>query len=184
MYKKDLDDCLENGAITKEEYDGIMEHLKEDECGQLTGGMAVDEKYWKFNLNGDFFSVPLWQNVYERVAPPLGVEHHFPVFAKYGYTMCGICDGFKWDREALRNADEKDLWQMMAIAERFWRVFYERINDRLQPLLSHHWVVTKDGSAKCSECGQVCNFSISNGQWQKYCGNCGSPMFGYSKEEE
>ena len=130
MYKKDLDDCLKNEAITKEEYDGIMEHLKEDKDGQLTGVMAADEKAWKFNLDGDFFNVPLWQNVYERVVPPLGVEHHFPVFAKYGYTMCGICDGFQWDREALRNADEKDLWQMMAIAERYWAVDFKRGYDQ------------------------------------------------------
>lgn len=73
----------------------------------------------------------LWMFVKEWCVPMLGAENYFPeLFGKYGKTFTGICDGWWWLDERLKDASEKDLWEMLAIASTYWLLNYEKWFDK------------------------------------------------------
>ena len=75
----------------------------------------------------------LYEFVKEWCIPMLGAENYFPdLFGKYGYTYTGICDGWQWLKDRLKDAPEKDLWQMLAIASTYWMLNYEKWYDDLR----------------------------------------------------
>jgi len=75
----------------------------------------------------------LYEFVKEWCTPMLGAENYFPdLFGKYGYTFTGICDGWWWLEDRLKDAPEKDLWQMLAIASTYWMLNYEKWYDDLR----------------------------------------------------
>ena len=82
---------------------------------------------------------PLWKYVYENISPTLGAENHFPIFYKYGMTVCGICEYWHWftsdkiteyarqkGHVPIDEAPESDLWQLIALCERYWGIQYMR----------------------------------------------------------
>ena len=131
MLKRDLDLCYEKGNLTKEDYEEWLSRMKENENGELIGQYPNGKAFYKYNMDGDIFDRPLYMFLYDRCYPPLGIEDTtdppFDVFEKYGYTNGGIHEGFEWNLEALRKAPEIDLWKMIAIIERYWRINYSRL---------------------------------------------------------
>ena len=126
MLKRDLDKCFKDGILTRKEYNEWLSGMSENEKGELVGVCPTGKTYYKYEMNGDMFDIPLWKFVYESVVPPLGIERTFDVFAKYGDTYGGMCDGFNWNKQSLKSAPEIDLWKMIAISERYWATDYER----------------------------------------------------------
>ena len=60
----------------------------------------------------------------------------------YGYTLCGICDGWNWYHKdtisdcarekgykPIEEATAEELWKIVALSERYWELFYKRINN-------------------------------------------------------
>ena len=126
MLKENLDKCFKEGNLNEAEYNEWLSGMSENDRGELVGICPNGKTYYKYEMNGDIFDIPLWEFVKKKITPPLGVETMFDVFAKYGHTYGGICDGFYWNEEALRSAPEIDLWKMIAISERCWETQYER----------------------------------------------------------
>lgn len=126
LLKKDLYECYKNGILTESEYNEWLSDMHETDNGNLIGSCPDGKAYYKYEMNGDIFDQPLWKFVLKNIVPPLGVELTFPVFAKYGYTYSGICDGFQWKEDKLKEAPEIDLWQMIGISSRYWEVQYKR----------------------------------------------------------
>lgn len=113
---------LRNGVISKEQYDG----LHRDIYGCISDSYPVGENaYRNMFLGWDLDNKGLLDFVLEDFVPPLGAEHMFPIFRKYGCTIAGMCDGWHWDERSVRNAPESDLWQMIALA-----TLYDRGRDR------------------------------------------------------
>lgn len=94
--------------------------------------MGIDEDIAK-RLGADLTKGITSEYIQKHVVPPMGIEYVYPVFFKYGRTMAGICDGWTWYEYKLRDAPQEDLWQMMAIASKYWeskyKEWYERKED-------------------------------------------------------
>lgn len=135
MLKKDLNKCYKDGTLTEAEYNEWLSGMHENNKGELCGVCPNGKIYYKFEMDGDIFDQPLWQFVSKSIVPPLGVETTFPVFAKYGYTYGGICEGFQWKEDKLKEAPEIDLWQMIGIASRYWETSYKRWYNQTQSKL-------------------------------------------------
>ena len=136
MFKSDLDKCYQDGTLTEEEYNEWLSNMTENDKGELTGVCPNGKTYYKYEMDGDIFDQPLWQFVKKNIVPPMGVENTFPVFAKYGCTYGGICDGFVWNEDKLKEASELDLWQMIGISSRYWETQYKRFYDKAQKKLN------------------------------------------------
>lgn len=79
---------------------------------------AEDEVYE--NLGG-FVTKELCDYVLEDLTPPLGAERIFPdSFGKYGFTISGISDGWKWYEDKVKSAPKTDLLIMISIANTYW----------------------------------------------------------------
>ena len=104
-----------NGKVfTKEE----IEQLK----NQKTGCYAIEQYYAKrTGIRGD---ETLQELIEEYGVPPLGGEYVFDVIGKYGYTICGICDGFKWT-DKLKEITELDAWKIIALCSIYWENSYK-----------------------------------------------------------
>ena len=94
----------------------------------------------KYGLGFDYNDVNLCEFVKRNIVPPLGIENYIDVFRKYGYTYCGICDGFRWItteniNETMREngyipieeAPEEDLWKIIGICSLYWENVYEEL---------------------------------------------------------
>ena len=92
----------------------------------------------------------------EYCCPMLGAEKYFPdLFGKYGSTITGIGDFWQWDFAALSCASEQELWQMLAIANTYWFLCYQRWYDATEKKM---------------------------GLLDRFIGDCESAYFGYDKE--
>ena len=71
--------------------------------------------------------------------PNLGWDYEYPdLFGKYGLTICGICDGWRWFTEEnitdyarknghlpITDASTEELLEMWAVADHYWLECYE-----------------------------------------------------------
>ena len=109
-----------NGTIFTEK---DVELLKGKRCGMF----SLEEDYAKrAGLRGN---ETLEELVKKFCVPPLGAETIFDVFGKYGYTICGICEGFRW-KDELKNVSELDAWKMIALSCLYWEAFYKELCER------------------------------------------------------
>lgn len=73
-----------------------------------------------------------------NVMPPLVAESIDEVFRKYGMVTTGVADGWYWftkdnitevaikhGHRPIEEASETEIWKMIALCERYWRIFYE-----------------------------------------------------------
>ena len=102
-------------------------------------------------------------------SPQLGADLIYSdLYGKYGYTMCGICDGWRWFEEdnitetvrengclPLTDASDIELLTMWAIADNYWLNQYKEWYDR-----------SKEKSSKLD----------------RFIGECERRYFGYDKE--
>lgn len=104
-----------NGKVfTKEE----IEQLRSRKIGCRT---TKEEYAQTTGIKGD----ETLQELIEKYAvPPLGGEQIFDVIGKYGYTFCGICDGFNWTSK-LKEVTELDAWKMIALCSIYWENHYK-----------------------------------------------------------
>ena len=99
----------------------IIEFLDEQSKKLPPGGYAVKE------IDTNVSTMALLKHF---CVPPLGAEYYFPdLFGKYGRTFTGICDGWNWFDDSLKDAQETDLWKMIAITALYWQKFYEGLAD-------------------------------------------------------
>ncbi|MPM08416.1 hypothetical protein SDC9_54728 [bioreactor metagenome] len=52
-----------------------------------------------------------------------------------GSFYFGICDGFTFDEEKVRDADENFLWKLYALIQTYWLVHYEEWDEKSSQLL-------------------------------------------------
>lgn len=82
----------------------------------------------------------LLNKVRTECTPNLGWDDKYPeLFGVYGYTFCGICDGWSWfeedkitdyarskGRKPLTEASDMELLEMLALANGYWLKKYEK----------------------------------------------------------
>lgn len=141
MNIEEIDDLVKEGIFTTTDRAKFLENLTVRDDGTLIGVMTNDKDlivkhgYKKVPSEKE----PLWKYVYENIYPTLGAEYHFPIFYKYGMTVGGIADGWYWftsdkitdyarqeGHVPIDEAPEADLWQLIALCERYWRIQYMR----------------------------------------------------------
>lgn len=138
MKKKKLDELLKNGVLTKDEYDSFFKTMGENEKGEMIGIMPHGNAAHKYHLEGDLLHGDLLEFLKTKVTPPYEAEDMDETFKKYGTMICGICDYWHWftkdniteyalnnGRRPIEEATELEIWKMIAICERYWRVFYD-----------------------------------------------------------
>lgn len=78
-------------------------------------------------------------NKVRNCIPDLGWDHVYPdLFGKYGMTICGICDDWRWFEEdnvteyarkqgclPLTDATDVELLEMLAMTNNYWLSKYE-----------------------------------------------------------
>ena len=138
MYKDKLDNLLERGVLSQDEYDKFFESMYEDNKGQMIGVVPSERFRFKYDFNGDLLDGSLLDFVMNEITVPLGAEEIDPIFKTYGYSYFGICDGYKWftkteiTKEQIKNghkpiekADILDLWKIVGICSRYWESRYK-----------------------------------------------------------
>lgn len=147
MYIEEVERLHKTGIYTDEIYTKITDSMRDCGTGQLIG-IVPDKAGLIYNLKfnpDDFNLVELVVNS----TPWLGADNDYPdLFGKYGYTFCGIGDGFRWFRKdpnikltynqialndkavansykAIDDATELELWKMLALSERYWSNCYK-----------------------------------------------------------
>lgn len=109
-----------------------MNHMSENSKGELIG-FVPNGTGLKYHLKFDLETKSL-VDVVADCEPWLGADHDFPeLFGKYGYTYCGIGDGFNFFREntindvakehgykALDDSTDVELWEMLALINTYW----------------------------------------------------------------
>lgn len=140
MRKETLDGLLKRGVLTHEEHAQFFKSMHENGYGQLVGCMPGGVAQRKYDYDGNLLDGSLLEFVLSEVVPPLGVESYNKTFKTYGYTYGGISEGWMWYRQhnitdelrrygykPIEEATEAELWEMIAIASRYWFVFYKRL---------------------------------------------------------
>lgn len=140
MYKYELDNLLKRNVLTQEEYNEFFKSMSVDEKGQMIGVVPNGKCSEKYHFDGDLLGDNLLDFVINNVTPPYGSESFDDTFKTYGMMVCGIADYWHWFRKdnitdqaikhghkPIEEATEVELWKMIAIASRYWQVFYERI---------------------------------------------------------
>lgn len=146
MYKCRVEKLHKQGVITDEEYNSLME-IGFDEDGYLKqgvykGGYDLDIRY---NLGFKPYQINLLEAVKES-SPWLGAENSFPsLFGRYGFTYCGICDGWRWltkdnitssaarhGKKPLEMASELELWQMLALSNIYYNRYHSELCDKAE----------------------------------------------------
>lgn len=140
MKKKKLDELLNNGVLTKDEYDLFFKTMRENEKGEMIGVMPNGEVSHKYHLEGDLLNGNLLEFLKTKVTVPYEAEDMDETFDKYGMMICGVCDYWRWFTKdnisanalvdgyrPVEEATELELWKMIAICERYWRVFYKNL---------------------------------------------------------
>ena len=139
MKEIDFMSLIKKGIITEEEYRKFISD-KNVNNGEITGGYRNTESIVrKYKFNGNLLDGSLVDFIRYNIVPPLGAESYDKVFKIYGYSYYGICDGYEWftkdnitdtaiknGYKPLEEATELELWKIIAICSRYWKVFYER----------------------------------------------------------
>ena len=72
-----------------------------------------------------------------EIDPPLGADYDIDVLKKYGRTVSNYCsDGWEWN-DKLYEDTEKDLWEIIAVCEWYWRKKYEKWYEDDEKVLSN-----------------------------------------------
>ncbi len=138
MYKDKLDNLLERGVLSRDEYDKFFESMYEDNNGQMLGVVPSEKFRYKYNFDGNLLDGSLVDFILNEITVPLEAEEIDPIFKIYGYSYYGICDGYKWFTKAeitkmqmdqgykpIENASELELWKIIGICSRYWEVQYK-----------------------------------------------------------
>ena len=139
MYKQELDELLERGVLSQDEYSEFFKTMYANEEGQMIGTKPNGTCSNKYDFDGNLIDGSLLEFVLKEITPPLESEYIDDVFKKYGITVCGIYDGWHWFRKdniskqaiglgykPIEEATETELWKIIAISSRYWEVFYKR----------------------------------------------------------
>lgn len=115
----------EIGVYTDEMYNKIMNSMSDCGTGQLIGFVpTMADIIYSLKFDPDNFNLI---EVVKESTPWLGADNDYPeLFGKYGYTYCGICDGFRW-KDSINEATELELWMMLALSERYWGNRYREL---------------------------------------------------------
>ena len=141
MYKEKIDALYKAGVFTKDDYDCVMSNMSVTEEGELIGTYPAEKTKYKYDFDGDMLNMNPREFLINYVSPPLGAEYMDKTFWTYGTTYCGICDGWSWYRtdtltdigkskghKPIEEATNEECWKMIAIASRYWEVFYKDRN--------------------------------------------------------
>lgn len=149
MNISELDELLKQGILTEEEYNEFFESMRVDEKGEMTGILPPLYRSCirKYDFEGNLLDGELLDFVVNDLVVPLGAEDLDKTFKKYGFTYCGICDGWRWFKEntitekqiqngfrPIEDASESELWKMIAICSRYWWISYKRLYDKYKKL--------------------------------------------------
>lgn len=139
MKKSKLDRLYKEDILTENEYLSFFKTMHVNEKDEMMGMIPDSNASYKYYFDGDLLGGNLVDFLKTRVTPPLGAENMDDVFAKYGMTVCGICDYWYWftkdniteyalnnGRKPIEEASELELWKMIAICERYWEIFYSQ----------------------------------------------------------
>lgn len=152
MYKKEIDRLHKNGVYSDEMYEAIMSSMKESDDGQMIGFVPGKASLiYNLKFNPDNYNLV---DLVVHSTPWLGADNDYPeLFGKYGYTFCGIGDGFRWYRvdpnteftyyqQAIHDkaleigklpidyATETELWKMLALSNTYWLNNYKEWLDK------------------------------------------------------
>lgn len=149
IYKKELDDLLERNILTKDEYNEFFKSMNIIENGEMIGVIPNGRAYQKYQFDGDLLGDDLLDFVIKNVIPPYGAETIDNTFRTYGMMLFGIGDTWKWFRKGemsehaiksghkpIEDDTESELWKMIAISSRYLEVFYQRIEQRNNSIVS------------------------------------------------
>ena len=118
------------------------------------------------------------QDMLDKITPPLGAEFMNPIFGKYGYTLFGIGDGWKW---ITKDIPEIDIWHMAALCNLYWCNFYEYLNAKKDFEEYKQYVEDKmqeypefektynllEKSQKEDEEARIGGYTVKDGMWVK-----------------
>ena len=148
MNIREIEQLQKKGILSKQEVDDLLEGKDIDENGRIMGVFTLNKIYYKYQMSYDL-SDEQTNNVYylrefilKEIYPPLGGESISTTLKTYGYTLCGICDGWSWYRQdtitdyarekghkPIEEATMEELWKIIALCSRYWQIFYEREYD-------------------------------------------------------
>jgi len=74
-----------------------------------------------------------------KSAPPFewDEQNYSHPIQQLGYFYFGIGDGFRYDEQKVKEADELTLWKLYALMQRYWLVHYEEWNRRNSNMISN-----------------------------------------------
>lgn len=142
MRLKDLNDKVNKGVFSKQEKEEILKCLHPTESGDLVGcypsNNLVPHFEQRWAMNYDIKTGNLVEYINKYVSPWLGAESYDEVFKTYGYTYCGIADGYKWftnenindttrsnGHKPLEEATELELWKIIGMCMAYWMGLYK-----------------------------------------------------------
>lgn len=138
MYKDKMDNLLERGVLTQDEYYKFFECMEENNEGKMIGVVPSEKFHYKYDFDGDLLDGSLVDFILNEITVPLGAEEIDSIFKIYGYSYYGICDGYKWFTKSeitktqidqgykpIENASELELWKIIGICSRYWEVQYK-----------------------------------------------------------
>lgn len=138
MKKRYFDELFRMGVITKEEYSDVLTKMQVTEDGNLIGVVPEENYINKYNLEGDMLEGDLHEFVKKHISPPYEFVNVEP-FCKYGMMYSGIYEKWSWFTEEnislqgikfgyrpIEGATQEELWQMIAMASRYWEICYKR----------------------------------------------------------
>lgn len=139
MKKSKLDRLYKENILTEDEYLSFFKTMHVNEKDEMIGAIPNGKTSYKYYFDGDLLGGNLVNFLKTRVTPPLDAEYIDDVFAKYGMAVCGICDYWYWftkeniteyalneGKKPIEEASELEVWKMIAICERYWKVFYSQ----------------------------------------------------------
>lgn len=140
ILKRELDELLERGVLSNEEYDEFFERMKVASNGQVIGICPTTHALHKYELNGDLWDESLRDFLMKEVKFPIGIEKFDDVFSIYGKMVYMDQEYWVWwTREnipdeaiedgcrPIEDATEEEIWKMIAIASRYWEMLYKRL---------------------------------------------------------
>ena len=80
-------------------------------------GSADEELAKRTKICGD---ESIFEFLDKYCVPPLGAESINDIFSKYGKTITGICDGYYWDKDKLKDITEVEFWKIIALSNIYW----------------------------------------------------------------
>ena len=148
MNIKILEKLKKNGVFSELEVNEILKDAIICKNGRIITPLSDDAVFSlnKYNLEYDLSDekvddIEYLRNfVIHKIIPPLGGESLCKELNTFGYTMCGICDGWMWYRKdslteegmqqgyrPIEDATCEELWKIIGLCSRYWEIFYDRL---------------------------------------------------------